>query len=373
MPVRSGWLSPDGQSREDTRLVSLGALTPTSPVGTRSGVLPGSYTGLYRISGFTLTGITGTMTATVSPGRAVVQAPDTQSATGVRGAYPLALTEYVTLAFDAGDAQYGRIDLVVLRVYDDAYDGTGRSEAVVEIVRGTPAATPAAPTAPELSLPLYEVAVQANAAAGANAIAWSTAVTGRRTATVGIGGILPVGTDTAGGSYPGQYRDLNGQLQRWNGTAWTDYPVLPTWQSWTPAWTTSTGSATPSYGDATVNCRYVKFGTTVHLAIGIQFGSTTNFGTSPTTADNWRFSLPVPAASVLPTIGFAELGASNSARMVSRLYLDNTTTFGVGISTGRPDATAITSAYQGAVDALSPWTWLSGYAIRGTATYEAAS
>ncbi|UXX93737.1 hypothetical protein N7U49_19655 [Streptomyces sp. AD2-2] len=44
MAVRSGWLSPDSQSREDTRLVSLGALTPTSPVATRSGILPGSPT-----------------------------------------------------------------------------------------------------------------------------------------------------------------------------------------------------------------------------------------------------------------------------------------------------------------------------------------
>lgn len=373
MPVRSGWLSPDGQTREDTRLVSLGALTPTSPVGTRSGVLPGSYSGLHRIAGFTLTGVEGTMTATLSPGRAILQAPDTQNATGVRGAYPVALTEYLTLSFAPGNALYGRIDLVVLRVHDDAYDGSHRSEAVVEIIEGTPAATPVAPAAPGLSLPLYEVAVQANAAAGANAIDWATALTGRRTATVGIGGILPVGTDTAGGSYPGQYRDLNGQLQRWNGTAWTDYPPLPTWQSWTPTWTTSTGSATPSYGDAAVNCRYVKFGTTVQLAFSIQFGSTTNFGAGPTTSDNWRFSLPVPAASVLPMIGFAELGASNSARIVSRLLLDNTTSFGLGISTGRPDATAIAGTFQGAVDALSPWTWTSGCAIRGTAVYEAAS
>ncbi|WP_406439440.1 hypothetical protein OHB00_30500 [Streptomyces sp. NBC_00631] len=223
MPVRSGWLSPDSQTREDTRLVPLGALSPTSPVGTRSGVLPGSYNGQYRLSGFTLTGITNTMTATVSPGRAVIQAPDSQTTPSTRGAYPVALPDYVTIAFDNGDAQYGRVDLVVLRVYDDTYDGSGRTEAVVEIIKGTPAATPVAPTAPDLALPLYQVAVQANASAGTSAIAWTTALTGLRTATVAIGGILPVSTDTSIGSYPGQYRDVDGVLQRWSGTAWADY------------------------------------------------------------------------------------------------------------------------------------------------------
>lgn len=153
MPVRSGWLSPDGQSREDTRLVSLGALTPTSPVATRSGVLPGSSDGASRISGFTLTGTANSMSATVSPGRAVLQSTD------ARGAYPVALTEYLPVTFADGNAQYTRIDLLVLRIYDDAYDGLGRTEAVVEIVPGTPAAAPAVPAAPGLSLPLYEVTV----------------------------------------------------------------------------------------------------------------------------------------------------------------------------------------------------------------------
>ncbi|MFI9807613.1 hypothetical protein ACIHEJ_25170 [Streptomyces sp. NPDC052301] len=216
MPVRSGWLS-DSQSREDTRLVSLGALTPTSPTATRSGILPGSPDGQSRISGFTLTGTTGTMNATVSPGRAVIQGTD------ARGAYPVALTEYLPLTFANGDPQYSRIDLVVLRIYDDPYDGSARTEAVVEIVPGTPAATPAVPAAPGLSLPLYEVVVPAGASTGTTAIPWTTALTGRRNATVAVGGILPVTTDTAGGAYPGQYRDSSGVLQRWSGTAWTDY------------------------------------------------------------------------------------------------------------------------------------------------------
>ncbi|MFD9316704.1 hypothetical protein ACFWDQ_03150 [Streptomyces sp. NPDC060053] len=367
MPLRSGWLSPDGQSREDTRHVSLGALTPTSPVATRSGVLPGSSDGTSRISGFTLTGTANSMSATVGPGRAVLQSTD------ARGAYPVALTEYLPVTFADGDALYNRVDLLVLRIYDDAYDGLGRTEAVVEIVPGTAAAAPKVPAAPGLSLPLYEVTVPAKASAGTGGIAWGSALVGRRTATVGVGGILPVTTDTSNGAYPGQYRDLGGQLQRWSGTAWADYPALPTWQSWTPAWTTGSGLATPSYGNAVLNCRYVKFGTTVHLNFSIQFGTTTNFGTSPTTADNWRFALPTPASAVQQMLGWAEVGASNAARAVCRIYLGTTDTFELGIASGRPDATPIVTPTWGTVDSLTPWTWTSGLAVRGTATYEAAS
>lgn len=367
MPVRSGWLSPDGQSREDTRLVSLGALTPTSAVATRSGILPGSPDGQWRISGFTLTGTANTMTASVSPGRAVLQGTDSQ------GAYPVALTQYLPLTFADGDALYDRIDLVVLRVYDDAYDGLDRTEAVVEIIPGTPAATPAVKPVPALAIPLYQVTVAKGTSAGGGGLAWSSVLADRRTATVAVGGILPVTSDTTSGSYPGQYRDLNGQLQRWNGSAWADYPVLPTWQSWTPAWTTGTGTALPSYGNATVNCRYLKSGTTVHLNFVIQFGTTTDFGTSPTTADNWRFALPVPAATAQPVIGFAELSGSNAARLMGRIYLATTSTFELNIGTGRVDAATIAAASQGTVDSLSPWTWVAPYAVRGTATYEAAS
>ncbi|GAB7103753.1 hypothetical protein JCM4814A_20670 [Streptomyces phaeofaciens JCM 4814] len=365
MPVRSGWLSHDGQSREDTRLVSLGALTPTSPVATRSGVLPGSSDGQSRISGFTVDGVAGTMSATVHPGRAVVQGADAQ------GAYPVALAENQTLTFADGDAQYHRIDLVVLRVYDDAYDGSGRTEAVIEIVRGTPAATPAVPATPAVSIPLYEVVIATKASAGTGGIAWASALTGRRTATVGVGGILPVTTDTSNGAYPGQYRDLGGQLQRWTGTAWADYPVLPAWQSWTPAWTTNTGNALPSYGNAVVSGRYLKHGRTVHANFTVVFGTTTTYGTSPTASDNWRFSLPVPASAAQSVVGFAELAVDNTSRIVSRVQIGTTGTFELVISTGRSSGAAL--ANTGLVDALSPWTWASGNSLLGTLTYEAAA
>ena len=32
--------------------------------------------------------------------------------------------------------------------------------------------------------------------------------------------------------------------------------ISPTWQDWTPVWTTSTGVNTPSFGNAALACRY---------------------------------------------------------------------------------------------------------------------
>ncbi|WP_175409940.1 hypothetical protein [Streptomyces sp. TRM64462] len=217
MNLRSGWLTPSGQTREDTRVTQLGALTPESPVRTRSGILPGSANGQFRIAGFTVSGAAA-MTATVFPGRAVVQGMDGQ------GAYPLALTQPVTLTFADGDAQHDRIDLVCLRVQDDAYDGTGTTAASVEVLAGTPDPSPQAPAVPATALPLYEVRVPAEAAAGTGGIDWTTALTDRRTATVALGGILPVpGGDSDAGAYPGQYRDASGVLERWDGTQWVGY------------------------------------------------------------------------------------------------------------------------------------------------------
>ncbi|MEU9310083.1 hypothetical protein [Streptomyces sp. NPDC048256] len=219
MTVRSAWLSADGQTREDTRVTQIGAVTPVTDIKGRSGVLPGSENGLYRVTGLWLNGTAGGMTATVGVGRAVIQT------SVARGAYPVAVTEPVPLTFDAGDPQFGRVDLVVLRIYDDDYDGSDRTEAAVEIVKGTAAATPVAPAAPDASLVLFTVAVAKNAGAGSGGIDWDNARVDLRPTTVPLGGILPTRSDdTAPGGYPGHYRDINDTLQRWSSTAWVPYP-----------------------------------------------------------------------------------------------------------------------------------------------------
>ncbi|MCX5392545.1 hypothetical protein [Streptomyces sp. NBC_00094] len=221
MPVRSGWLLPTGQTRQNTRITSIGATTPVNPFASRSGILPGTYDGKYRVGGLWMSG-NGPMTATVYHGRAVVQGGTTD------GSYPVALDEDITITFGDGDPLNPRIDLVVLRVYDNDIDALGKYEAAIEIVRGEPAAVPVAPTPPPVSLTLFSVRVKAGASAGTGGVGWADGIlTDLRTTIASVGGILPVYNNAAvPGAYPGQYQDNDNShfLQRWDGTSWVAYP-----------------------------------------------------------------------------------------------------------------------------------------------------
>jgi hypothetical protein len=142
--------------------------------------------------------------------------------------------------------------------------------------------------------------------------------------------------------------------------------ITPTWQAYTPTWTTSDGLNTPAIGNGSFNCSYAIFGNTCTLAFEVIFGSTTTFPSGAT--NNWRFGLPVPAAGLITSIGRAELLQSNPIRAGARMRLTTTGAFELEIDTGRVDGTAITAT--GIVDASAPWAWASGNAIRGNALYE---
>jgi hypothetical protein len=156
-------------------------------------------------------------------------------------------------------------------------------------------------------------------------------------------------------------------------TAWQKVITDPgVWISYTPTWTTSSGTALPSLGNATVDCRYLKIGRRVDVRFEITFGSTTNFGSGAGGGDNWVFSLPVAAARTGDNLGIVELhGSGNSAICLGRARTNSTTTLIMGIVTGRVDATAI--ANTGDVDSISPWAWVSGNSLKAVYTYESAS
>lgn len=144
------------------------------------------------------------------------------------------------------------------------------------------------------------------------------------------------------------------------------------WVSWTPAWTTSSGNNSPSYGNAVLNCAYTKIGRTVMFRMDITFGSTTNFGAAPTTGDNWNFSLPVAATASAITVGhWTGRPASSTSVMGSLSTASSGTVLQLNIDTGSPNATAITNT--GVVDSLSPFTWASTNALTATGFYETSS
>lgn len=270
MTLHSSWLSPDGQTRQGTRLTALGATTPTGPLSSRSGVLPGHDDSRFRVGGFWVGGIAGSMTATVGPGRAVVQG------SALQGAYPVALDADITVTFADGDPLHDRVDVVVLRIHDGVFDGSARSEATVEIIEGTPAATPAVPALPALTLPLANVTVRAGAGAGTGGIAWDTDKADVRTTLVSAGGILPVYNNAAlPGGYAGQYRDsATGTLERWNGTAWLP-AVTQQWshvQTFDDGCTTST-AYTPTLTNRTLSSLTFTFTAPSSGAAILHFGA----------------------------------------------------------------------------------------------------
>ncbi|MFE1233730.1 hypothetical protein [Streptomyces sp. NPDC058745] len=237
MTVRAAWLQPTGQTREDTRIALSVLLTPNgqspseTPLRSRPGIVPG---------GLVLTG-TSPMQCSIGTGRAVVQGGDT-----AQGAYMVAVTAPETLTIADGDPQNARIDLVELAVLDDAYDRTGATEAVIRLVKGAPSATPVAPNSgPGSAFPLYTVTVPAGTSAGTGGIAWNTAVTTLHYPMTALGGIMP--TSGFKGAYVGQYRDVAGLLQRWDGTTWVSYPKPI--GGIAPHGTMTTGAYTGQYRD----------------------------------------------------------------------------------------------------------------------------
>ncbi len=141
------------------------------------------------------------------------------------------------------------------------------------------------------------------------------------------------------------------------------------WYTHYPAWTTSTGNNLPNFGGATVNFRYMRAGRMITCQFEFIFAFSTSFGGGGG-ADNWRFSIPTPAASAWPAVGWANVQASTGRRLMCLIAMYDTTHFGLDISSRTVDDSAITT---GQVDAQAPWNWVAtpDHIIRGTFTYEA--
>ncbi|MDT3395598.1 hypothetical protein RKE29_02850 [Streptomyces sp. B1866] len=239
MTVRVAWLlsgPPNGQTRTDTRLAPLGTMAPEGELTSRAGVIAGG-------APLAATG-TGPMQVQLGTGRAVVQG------TTAQGAYPVVVTAPETLTVPDGDAQYPRLDSLVLRVYDGLFDASGQTAAAVELLTGAPAPSPVEPPLPAATLRLWTVTVPAGASAGTGGIPWSSALADRRRYTTAHGGIIPrAAGDSTPGAYDGQYRDRGGVLERWNATAgqWQTYRPPLAVESATTGFTVAAGYTLNAY------------------------------------------------------------------------------------------------------------------------------
>ncbi|MFE5943408.1 hypothetical protein [Streptomyces sp. NPDC056480] len=370
MNLRSSWVAETGQTREDTRLTQTGVTTMTDPVQVRSGILPGSYGGQYRLSGFWTFG-SAAMSATVSEGRAVIQGEISQ------GVFPVTLPASEVVTFAPGNALYSRKDLLVLKIYDKLYDGGTRTEATIEIIQGAATQDPQAPAVPPRCLPLYEVTVPAGASAGNGGIPWQSALKDLRTPVVALGGILPVEGPSLPGAYPGQYQDAGGALQRWDGGAWVSYPsalggIIPSSASTTPA------SYTGQYRDSTTGRLQRWDGTTwVPVVAGPYFVDNRDYGdttsTTYTSTLTGRINNPMSLSFVAPPSKAVVIGFGCKLRSTSPdhyAYMAVKLTQGSTVISDLEDDYAVIAASQNMVS-VSTMTRQSGLTPGATYTLTA--
>lgn len=126
----------------------------------------------------------GSPNMSVRVGSGVAYVPGGESTT--QGCYGVLNDAEVTLAVSAAHASLPRIDSVVLRVRDSDYSG-GNNDALLEIVAGTPASSPVAPTLTGNTLRLSNVTV----GAAVSSITGGNIADTRRFAT-GLGGVMLV-------------------------------------------------------------------------------------------------------------------------------------------------------------------------------------
>jgi hypothetical protein len=155
---------------------------------------------------------------TIQPGAVVVPG---NSGVG-NGCYRSALGAAETGNLTARNATNPRIDLVVFRVYDDDVVTThnlytGR----IEVIAGTPAASPVAPALPSLAVELARITVPATGGGAA------TVDSSQRQYVSGIGAELTVASFARLPASAAKYQRARaldtGVEYEWTGTAWQQY------------------------------------------------------------------------------------------------------------------------------------------------------
>jgi len=132
------------------------------------------------------------------------------------------------------------------------------------------------------------------------------------------------------------------------------------WTTYTPTWTATTTN--PTLGNGTLTGHYKQIGKTVFVRVKLSWGSTTTGGSG-----DWRFSLPVTAASAdgiqFPCTMFN--GVHWYEGTVNGTYANNTTYSAIIAQAGN-------QAHSDGVNATSPFNWGSADSLQFNGSYEAA-
>ena len=264
--------------------------TGASALQVMSGVVPSS-------GQLTVTPGSG-LAVTVATGACVVA----NSSGSTYGGYLMTNMSSGSLTVATADTTNPRIDIVCVTVSDM---GTSASAAVIQIITGTPAATPAAPSPPGNSLVLANITVPANA----TSLTSANIVTQARL-TVAAGGVLPVAAGSAPSGYTGAYiHDTGtGALRHNSASGVVAAHVLP----FAPVMTSVTANISVSTSNVTVaSLTFTTDGVTDFSYVM----SSPGVGDNP---DYYTYTLTVDGSQVYATI--VEVVAGNEASQFFTTY-----------------------------------------------------
>ena len=165
----------------------------------------------------------GAMAVTAGSGMAVVVAAGlccVPNDLAIQGGYLTGTMTSASLTLAAADSSLYRIDLICVTVNDTGFPS---SDAVVQVVTGTPAASPSAPSLPADSIPLAQVLLPP----GSSSVT-SGNVTDLRAYVVAPGGVLPISASSAAPAAPEwqlMYDIAAGSLVQGTGVSGTTAPL----------------------------------------------------------------------------------------------------------------------------------------------------
>lgn len=144
----------------------------------------GVRTGLLHNSGYASFSAQSAMVLRIAPLKCIIN----NGVASNLGPYLVVSDANVDLTFADGEASVTRTDRVIVRVYDNANDGSGSTQGTVEYLKGQ--ASGAATSLPTNSMLLYDFAVPAGASSGSGGINFSSVATEQRVYTASNGSVI---------------------------------------------------------------------------------------------------------------------------------------------------------------------------------------